>query len=113
VQTLLPVLLPLAERTGLARLLDASVAAARIFQLPGKGALATGHDADFAVYDFDALRPVRKEEMASRAGWTPFEGLPACFPTHVAVRGEAVVEEGRFLGRAGSGAYVRPAGRKP
>lgn len=113
VQTLLPVLLPHAGRVGLPRLLDASVAAARIFHLPRKGALAAGMDADFAVYDLDATRPVVAAEMASRAGWTPFEGLPAVFPTHVAMRGAPVVDEGAFVGRAGEGEYIRPAARKP
>lgn len=109
VQTLLPVLLPHAARVGLERLLDASVAAARIFALPGKGALQVGMDADFAVYDLDAQRPVRASEMASRAGWTPFEGMPAIFPTEVFLRGEAVVREGAFVGSAGAGRFVRPA----
>ena len=108
VQTLLPVLLPHRERVGLARLLDASVAAARIFSLPGKGRIAAGHDADLAVYDLAAERPVRAQEMASKAGWTPFEGMPAVFPTHVMLRGERIVEEGVFVGRAGAGRFVRP-----
>lgn len=110
VQTLLPVLLPYARegRIPLERLLDASVAAARLFGLARKGALAPGMDADFAVYDLRAERPVRVEDMASRAGWTPFEGLPAVFPEHVHVRGGALVEEGRFVGRQGSGVFVAP-----
>lgn len=108
VQTLLPVLLPHAERVGLERLLDASVAAARIFSLPGKGAIAPGMDADFAVYDTDSPQRVRASDMASKAGWTPFEGLPAIFPTHTFLRGEAVVEDGTFVGRAGAGRFVRP-----
>lgn len=114
VQTLLPVLLPHARRgrVPLERLLDASVAAARVFGLSRKGALAPGMDADFAVYDLADERPVRTGEMASRAGWTPFEGLPAVFPRHVSVRGAPVVEDARFVGRAGRGEYVLPAGRK-
>lgn len=108
VQTLLPVLLPHHERVGLSRLLDASVAAARIFRLPRKGAIGAGMDADFAVYDMGSPQRVRLSEMASKAGWTPFEGLPAVFPSSVFVRGAPVVEDGRFVGRAGSGRFVRP-----
>ena len=113
VQTLLPVLLPHARtgRIALERLLDASVAAARLFHLPGKGALAPGMDADFAVYDLTREEPVRVEAMVSKAGWTPFEGLPAVFPSHVAVRGSLVVEEGRLVGAPGVGRFVAP--RKP
>lgn len=108
VQTLLPVLLPHRERVALPRLLDASVAAARIFRLPRKGALAPGMDADLAVYDLARERPVRASDMASKAGWTPFEGLPAVFPTDVLVRGEPVVRQGAFVGRPGTGRFVRP-----
>jgi dihydroorotase len=110
VQTLLPVLLPhaLAGRIPLARLLDASVAAARLFGLPRKGALAPGMDADFAVYDLDAPREVRASDMASKAGWTPFEGMPAIFAEHVFVRGSPVVARGAFVGEPGTGRFVAP-----
>ena len=109
VQTLLPVLLPHAdERIALTRLIDASTAAARVFGLTRKGGLQAGQDADFAVYDLADVRDVRASEMASRAGWTPFEGMPAVFPRHVFVRGEAVVSDGAFVGREGTGAYVLP-----
>lgn len=111
VQTLLPILLPHAERAGgLARLLDASVAAARIFRLPRKGALVAGMDADYAVYDLGSSWPVRASEMASRAGWTPFEGLPAVFPREVVLRGAPVVQQGVAMGTAGSGRYVLAGG---
>ena len=111
VQTLLPVLLPhaLDGTIPLARLLDASVAAARIFRLPRKGALAIGHDADFAIYATDSPQTVRAHDMASRAGWTPFEGLPAVFPSDVFVRGAPVVESRAFVGRPGAGAFVQPS----
>lgn len=110
VQTLLPVLLPHAKRgrVGLERLLDASVAGARLFRLPGKGALAPGMDADFAVYHLEREEPVRAAAMASKAGWTPFEGMPAVFPRHVFLRGEAVVEDGTLVGRPGAGRFVAP-----
>jgi dihydroorotase len=110
VQTLLPVLLPLAKqgRVPLARLVDASTAAGRIFGLE-KGALVPGFDADFAVYDLSAETPVRASQMASRARWTPFEGMPAIFPRHVYLRGRPIVEDWRFTGAPGAGRYQLPA----
>ncbi|HUR68350.1 MAG TPA: dihydroorotase [Candidatus Thermoplasmatota archaeon] len=108
VQTLLPVLMPHADRVGLPRLLGASVAAARVFGLASKGALAVGKDADFAIYDMRSPQRVRGSEMASRAGWTPFEGLPAVFPREVFVRGLQLVRDWRFEGIAGTGRFVRP-----
>lgn len=111
VQTLLPVLLPHAKqgRIPLERLLQASVAAAQLFRLPRKGALAPGMDADFAVYDLARETPVRGAALASRCGWSPFEGMPAVFPEHVYLRGSALVREGKFVGAPGSGRFVAPA----
>jgi dihydroorotase len=111
VQTLVPLLLALAKegRLPLARLADASTAAARVFRLPGKGVLGPGQDADFAAYDLGDVRSVRGEELASRAGWSPFEGMPAIFPTDVVVRGHAVVAGGTLVADAPRGAFLRPA----
>jgi hypothetical protein len=108
VQTMIPLML--AAGLPPARVQEGSTAAASIFRLPGKGALAPGFDADFAAYDLDASRPVRAEEMASRAGWTPFEGMPAIFPTDVFVRGRAVVAGGILAEaeRDGGGRLVSP-----
>jgi len=95
VQTLVPLML--GAGLPLARVASASTAAARIFGLAGKGALAPGSDADFAAYDLADVRPVRAHDMASKAGWTPFEGMPAVFPRHVSVRGLVLVAEGALV----------------
>lgn len=42
---------------------------------PRKGVLAAGSDADIVVYDPRADRVLRGAELASRAGYTPFEGF--------------------------------------
>ncbi|MFA5860134.1 MAG: amidohydrolase family protein, partial [Candidatus Thermoplasmatota archaeon] len=111
VQTLVPIVLAraLEEKAPIACIVAASTAAARVFRLPGKGALAPGNDADFAVYDLEDVSEVRAERMASRAGWTPFEGMRAIFPTDVFVRGEAVVAEGKIVDDAPRGRFVVPA----
>lgn len=109
VQTMVPLLLQAAVdgRLRLARVVEASTAAARIFGLPAKGALAPGNDADIVVVDLAAPRAVRASDMASKAGWTPFEGMPALFPSDVFVRGVRVVQDGRVVG--GRGRAVLPA----
>lgn len=84
--------------------------AGEIFGLP-KGKLAPGYDADLAVYDLTRSRPVRAAELHSRAGWTPYEGMPAVFPTHVYVRGEPVIVEGELVGAQGLGRY-QPGGER-
>lgn len=104
VQTMVPLML--AAGLPLARVAQASTAAARIFGLARKGTISPGNDADFAAYDLADVRPVRARDMASKAGWTPFEGLPAVFPKHVFVRGRAVVRDGVLVDALPAGRLV-------
>lgn len=78
VQTLLPLLLHhMAEgRLTLARLVDlTSAGAQRLFNLAGKGRIAAGYDADLSVVDLKGQFTITKDWLASRCGWSPFEGM--------------------------------------
>ncbi|MFA7431482.1 MAG: dihydroorotase [Rhodospirillaceae bacterium] len=80
VQTLVPVMLThVAEgRLSLARFVDlTSAGPARIFGIAGKGRIARGYDADFTVVDLKACREITDAWIASRCGWTPFDGFQA------------------------------------
>ena len=55
-----------------------------------------GDRADFALYPQETHR-VEADLLHSRAGWTPFEGLPATFPSLVVREGVVAFEEGEFL----------------
>jgi len=98
VQTLLPVMLThVAEgRLTLERLVDlTSHGPQRIFGLADKGRVAEGYDADLTMVDLNARRVIRHDEMASRCGWTPFDGFEAKgWPTATIVRGKTVMREG-------------------
>ncbi|MBO9379555.1 amidohydrolase family protein [Sphingomonas histidinilytica] len=52
-----------------------STAPARLLGLPG-GSLATGAEADLVLFDPDMPWRIDSDHMASRAGNTPFDGLP-------------------------------------
>ncbi len=39
--------------------------------------MALGYDADFTIVDLKAKRMIRNEDQATRAGWTPFDGMEA------------------------------------
>jgi dihydroorotase len=97
VQTLLPVMLThVAEgRLSLERLVDlTSHGANRIFGLADKGRLATGFDADLTIVDLKARRTLTHAMMASRVGWTPFDGLEAKgWPIATIVRGRVVMRD--------------------
>ncbi|WP_423750823.1 dihydroorotase [Salinirarus marinus] len=95
VETMLPLLLAAAERGDLSyeRVRDVTARnPARIFDLPRKGAVAAGHDADLALYDPSAGREIRGEELHSKCEWTPFEGLDGVFPEWTMVRGRVVYD---------------------
>jgi dihydroorotase len=47
----------------------------RIFGLAGKGRIAKGWDADFTIVDLNHSRIIENSWIASRCGWTPFDGM--------------------------------------
>ena len=102
VQTLLPLLLDhmAAGRLSLERLVDlTSAGPARIYNIAGKGRIALGYDADVALVDLKALRTIRREWMATKSGWTPFEGKEIRgWPIATIVRGQVVMREDQLLG---------------
>lgn len=111
VETMGPLALALAlahpEKVPLARVVDALTSMpARAFGLSRKGSLAPGMEADVVVVDPAKVQPIVADRLHSRAGWTPFEGLPAVFPDSVWVRGQPVVADGTLVGKAGHGRLV-------
>lgn len=110
VQTLVPILLNhVAEgRLTLERFVDlTSHGPQRVFNIAGKGRLAAGYDADLTIVDLNARRVVRDADMASRSGWSPFDGLELKgWPMATVVRGAVVMREDEIV-RPGEGAPVR------
>jgi dihydroorotase len=104
VQTLVPVMLThVAEgRLTLERFVDlTSHGQQRVFGLADKGRIAEGYDADLTIVDLNARRTIRHEDMASRSGWTPFDGFEAKgWPVATIIRGRAVMRDGEILGAA-------------
>ena len=102
VQTLLPLMLDhLAQgRLSLARLVDlTSAGPARIFGIAGKGRLARGYDADFTVVDLKAKRTITNAWIASRAGWTAFDGMDVTgWPKATIIRGQVVMRDDELQG---------------
>ncbi len=73
---------------------------------PRKGALEPGSDADIVVYDPKADHVLCGAELASRAGYTPFEGFATSGSIRsVYLRGALAVDRGRVVG-ARNGQYL-------
>ena len=105
VQTIVPVMLThVAEgRLSLERFVDLTAhGPQRVFGLAEKGRLAVGYDADFTVVDLEARRTIKNADMATRSGWTPFDGFEAKgWPMATIIRGTAVMRDGEVIAPGG------------
>jgi dihydroorotase len=105
VQTLLPIMLDHvnAGRLTLERLVDLVCAGpARIYNVAGKGRLSPGYDADLTIVDLGASRTIANGWIASRAGWTPFDGVTVRgWPRATILRGRVVMREDELVGEPG------------
>ncbi|HEX3944082.1 MAG TPA: dihydroorotase [Rhizomicrobium sp.] len=110
VQTLVTILLDHvnAGRLSLERLVDlTSAGAARIFGIAGKGRIARGYDGDFTIVDVNAKRRIENSWIASKCGWTPFDGMTTTgWPVATIIRGQTIMRDGA-LAESGQGIPVR------
>ena len=104
VQTLVPVMLTHVAhgRLSLDRFIDlTSHGANRVFGIAGKGRMAEGYDADLTIVDLKARHVIAHADMASRCGWTPFDGFEATGKAVATiVRGRVVMKDGELIGTA-------------
>ncbi|QGM94502.1 dihydroorotase [Methylocystis rosea] len=110
VQTLVPLLLDHvnAGRLTLQRFVDlTSAGPARLFGIAGKGRAAVGYDADLTIIDMKRRETIRNSWIASRVGWTPYDGKEVVgWPVGTFVRGVKVMWEGELV-TPSSGAPMR------
>lgn len=104
VQTLVPIMLDHvnAGRLSLERFVDlTSHGPQRLFGIRGKGRIAVGYDADLTIVDLKREETITHEQVASRAGWTPYHGKRVKgWPIGTFVRGRRVMWEGEIIGPA-------------
>jgi dihydroorotase len=104
VQTLVPIMLDHvnAGRLSLLRFVDlTSAGPARLFGMAAKGRIAVGYDADLTVVDLKRRETITDRWIASRAGWTPYNGVSVTgWPVGTIVRGHKVMWEGNLVAAA-------------
>ncbi|MBL8701934.1 MAG: dihydropyrimidinase [Alphaproteobacteria bacterium] len=85
-----------------------SAGPARLFGLGAeKGRIVPGADADLVVIDPHARRRMAVDSHYGAIGYNPYEGMElAGWPVATLLRGEVVVRDGAFLGRAGQGRFL-------
>jgi len=107
-------------RLGLSKFVELTATApARIYDLPGKGALAIGFDADIVLWDPQKTVTLT-DSLHCNTGYNPFAGRSITgWPEIVLRRGEVIVADGALRAEAGSGRLLlreageatRPTGR--
>jgi dihydroorotase len=104
VQTLATILLDHVSKGNLSleRFVDLTAAGPqRIFGIAGKGRIARGYDADFTIVDLGLTREITNSWIASRCGWTPFDGMKTRgWPIATILRGHTVMRDFAAVGAA-------------
>lgn len=73
-----------------------SKAVAVAYGIPNKGEISPGYDADLVLVDLKNYREVKREEVLSKCGWSPFEGWNLTgWPVTTIVGGEIVYDHGQ------------------
>jgi len=90
-----------------------STTPAKLFGMyPRKGEIAVGSDADIVIWDPQAEYTISAATHHMRVDYSMFEGFRVKGNVSVVFsRGEVVVENGAFAGRAGGGEFIRRAAR--
>jgi dihydroorotase len=105
VQTLVPLMLDHvnAGRLTLQRFVDlTSAGPQRLFGIAGKGRLSVGYDADITVVDLKKRMTITNDWIASRAQWTPYDGVSVTgWPVGTIIRGRRVMWEGALVDASG------------
>jgi dihydropyrimidinase len=84
---------------------------AKIFGIyPRKGTIQVGSDADIVIWDPNLKRTIRDEDELSASHWSIYSGWDVTgWPRTTIRRGEIVYQDGRVIGRAGTGKVVPQA----
>jgi dihydropyrimidinase len=88
-----------------------STRVAKLFGLfPKKGTIAPGADADLVIFDPHVERVISAETHHMAVDYSAFEGMKVTGePVSVLVRGEYVVRDKQFVGKPGTGKYLKRA----
>jgi dihydropyrimidinase len=86
-----------------------STSPAKIFGLfPRKGTIAPGSDADIVIFDPNKKTTLSAKTLHMKVDYNPYEGREVTGAAETVLsRGRLVIENGRFVGRAGSGSFLK------
>lgn len=86
-----------------------STSAAKIFGLfPKKGTIAIGSDADIVIFDPNEEMTISSKTHHMRVDYSAYEGMKVRGVTKTVLsRGKVVIEDGKFVGKAGDGRFLK------
>lgn len=77
---------------------------AKIFKIENKGILEIGYDADLVVVDITRKEVIKNEDVVSKCGWTPYDGVVGGGKVlSTLVRGKVVYDGNSFIEKIGEG----------
>jgi dihydropyrimidinase len=90
-----------------------STTPARLFGMyPKKGEIAPGSDADLVLWDPNAAHTISAQTHHMRVDYSMFEGFQVKGNARTVLsRGEVIVDNGQFFGKAGRGNYLKREAR--
>jgi dihydropyrimidinase len=90
-----------------------STSPAKIFGLfPRKGTIAPGSDADIVIFDPNRTTTLGAKTLHMKVDYNPYEGRQVTGVTETVLsRGKVIIDQGRFVGRAGAGSFLKRSPR--
>jgi dihydropyrimidinase len=90
-----------------------STSPAKIFGLfPRKGTIAPGSDADIVIFDPNRTTTLGAKTLHMKVDYNPYEGRQVTGVTETVLsRGKVIIDQGRFVGRAGAGSFLKRSAR--
>jgi dihydropyrimidinase len=90
-----------------------STSPAKIFGLfPRKGTIAPGSDADIVIFDPEKKARLSQKTLHMKVDYNPYEGREVAGVSDTVIsRGRVIVDGGKFVGKAGSGSFIKRASR--
>lgn len=78
----------------------------RNWKIKNKGEITVGFDADFTIVDLKKHKRIENKWIASRCGWTPFDGMSITgWPVATLLNGQVVMRDDEVIGSPSGQAY--------